>query len=185
MELDSKVALPLSVITMMDLARVQRELTNLDEFLLQSAIRTPGTPMSLPRLSRLLDDTATVNKLNLLERDDRAALVNALAYLKEHAPRLHISFAAEPSAQFVSKIAEYIRANISQVALIQIGLQPTIAVGCVIRTPNHQFDLSLRRRLREFRPKLSELVHQTQLPTPQQVTVAQSVQQPATGVVPQ
>ena len=74
MVLEKAIVLPLSVITIIDLSRVQRELGNLDEFLLQSAIRTPGTPMNLPRLSKLLDDLATVNKLNLLEEEHALVL---------------------------------------------------------------------------------------------------------------
>lgn len=168
MVLEKSVVLPQSVITYIDLSRVGRELTNLDEFLLQSSIRTPGTPMSLPRLSKLLDDTASANKLNLLEEKDRKALINALSYVKDHAPRLHISFSAEPSAPFVTKVAEYIRREISPIALLQIGLQPTIAAGCIIRTPNRQFDLSLRQHLRNNRDALGKLIHEVQ-ETPQPV----------------
>ena len=58
-----KIALPLSVITVIDLSRVGRELELLDEFMVQSAIRTPGTPMQLPRLSKLLDDVAAFLRL--------------------------------------------------------------------------------------------------------------------------
>jgi hypothetical protein len=162
MVLEKSVVLPISVITMIDLARVGRELTDLDEFMTQSAIRKPGTPMQLPRLSKLLDDTANVNKLNLLEEKDRKALIKALSFVKLHAPRLHISFSAEPNAQFVTKVADYIRKNISPLALIQVGLQPTIAAGCILRTPNKQFDLSLRQHLRNNRQLLTEMIHKTQ-----------------------
>jgi len=162
MVLEKSVILPLSVITYIDLSRVGRELTDLDDFLLQSSIRTPGTPMALPRLSKLLDDTATANKLNLLDEKDRKALINALSYIKDNAPRLHISFSAEPNAAFVTKVAEFIRTNISPVALLQIGLQPTIAAGCIIRTPNRQFDLSLRHHLRDNRQILGDLIHKIQ-----------------------
>lgn len=162
MVLEKSIELPLSVITYIDLSRVGRELTDLDEFLLQSSIRTPGTPMNLPRLSKLLDDTATANKLNLLEEKDRKALINALSFVKEHAPRLHISFSAEPNPSFITKIAEFIRTNISPVALLQVGLQPTIAAGCIIRTPNKQFDLSLRHHLRDNRQILGDLIHTIQ-----------------------
>ncbi len=156
-ELDH-VKLPLSVITMIDLARVGRELTDLDEYLLQAAIRTPGTPMQLPRLSKMLDETANVNKVNLLEEKQRKALITALSYVKEKAPRLHISFSAEPNAIFITKIAEYIRNDINSMALIQIGLQPTIAAGCVLRSSNKQFDMSLRHHLRDARPILLEMI---------------------------
>ncbi len=162
MVLEKSIVLPISVITLIDLARVGRELTDLHEFMTQSAIRTPGTPMQLPRLSKLLDDTANVNKLNLLDEKDRVALINALSFVKQHAPKLHISFSAEPNAQFVIKVAEYIRSNISPLALIQVGLQPTIAAGCILRTPNKQFDLSLRRHLRNNRKLLGELIHKAQ-----------------------
>ena len=162
MVLEKAVVLPISVITVIDLARVGRELTNVDEFMLQATLRTPGTPMNLPRLSKLLDDTASVNKLNLLEEKDRKALLNALSYVKEHAPRLHISFSAEPNAQFETKIAEYIRKNIHPLALIQVGIQPTIAAGCIFRTPNHQFDLSLRHKLKDSRTILADLIHKSQ-----------------------
>jgi len=162
MVLEKSVVLPISVITFIDLARVGRELTDLHEFMTQSAIRKPGTPMQLPRLSKLLDDTASVNKLNLLEEKDRIALINALSYVKEHAPKLHISFSAEPNAQFVTKVADYIRKNISPLALVQVGLQPTIAAGCILRTPNKQFDLSLRQHLRNNRQVLGDLIHKAQ-----------------------
>lgn len=167
-----KIVLPLSVMTVIDLSRVGRELDQLDEFMVQTAIRTPGTPMQLPRLSKLLDDVATANNINLLEEPHRKALLNALGYLKEHAPKLHISFAAEPNAQFVNKIADYIRTNISSVALLQIGLQPTIAAGCILRSPNHQFDLSLRQHLKDNRSQLAEYIHAVKdapHPTPMQV----------------
>jgi len=37
-----------------------------------------------------------------------------------------------------------------------VGLQPTIAAGIVLRTPNHQFDFSLRQHLYKNRAKLRE-----------------------------
>ena len=176
MVLEKAIVLPLSVITIIDLSRVQRELDGLNEFLLQSAIRTPGTPMNLPRLSKLLDDLAAVNKLSLLDEEHRTALINAVGYLKEHAPRLHISFSAEPSAPFISKIAQYIRTEISPVAVLQVGLQPTIAAGCILRTPNKQFDMSLRQHLRNNTQALVELIHSVQdapgvVAAPRKVTV--------------
>lgn len=169
---ERSVVLPLSVITVIDLSRVGRELSDLDDYLLQASIRTPGTPMQLPRLSKLLDDTAAINRLNLLSEQDRKALINALSYIKEHAPKMHISFSAEPNAAFVIKIAEFIRTNIHPLALIKIGLQPTIAAGCILRTPNKQFDLSLRQHLKNSRPLLAELIHKAQeTPVPVKVVV--------------
>jgi F0F1-type ATP synthase delta subunit len=171
------IKLPLSVMTLNELSRVGRELDQLDEFLIQSAIRTPGTRMQLPRLSKMLDDVAASNDVNLLDEKHRKALLTALSYLKQHAPKLHISFSAEPSGQFVTKIAQYIRTNISSVALLQIGLQPTIAAGCIIRTPNKQIDLSLRAHLRDSRQILAKLIHETQ--TEQAPVMARALEQVA------
>ena len=159
MELKTSVVVPISVITLIDMSRLFRELNDIDEFLVQSAIRTPGTPMTLPRLSKLLDDMAIANSVNLLDEPQRKSLIKVVANLKDNAPRLHISFSAEPSGKFVIKIAEYIRKNISPIALLQVGLQPTIAAGCILRTPNKQFDLSLRQHLQNSKDKLSELIH--------------------------
>ena len=185
MALEDKVSLPLSIITLIDLSRVQRELGELDEFLLQSSIRKPGTPMSLPRLSKLLDDMAASNGVNLLEEDERRALVSAVDTIKNDAPRIHISFSAEPSAHFVNKIASFMRVQISPIVLLQIGLQPTIAAGCIIRTPNKQLDFSLRHRLKNSRSVLAELLHASLMPTAPGTSgapVAQPTAQPV-GVV--
>lgn len=175
-----RIVLPLSVMTVIDLSRVGRELEQLDEFLVQSAIRTPGTPMQLPRLSKMLDDVAVANKINLLEDAHRKALLNALSYLKEHAPKLHISFAAEPNGAFINKIADYIRTAISPVALLQVGLQPTIAAGCIIRSPNRQFDLSLRQHLKDNRHQLADYIHTIKdAPTPAMVRAAAEAEKSA------
>jgi F0F1-type ATP synthase delta subunit len=71
---------------------------------------------------------------------------------------LHISFAAEPSTQALEKILVWFRANIHPQALLQVGLQPTIAAGCVLRTPNKVFDMSLRNHLIEQQKYLMQLI---------------------------
>jgi F0F1-type ATP synthase delta subunit len=60
-----------------------------------------------------------------------------------------MSFAADPSASFSAKIVGWLRANIHPLSLLEIGLQPTIAAGCIVRTTNKVFDLSLRNRFSE------------------------------------
>ena len=72
---------------------------------------------------------------------------------------IHISFAADPSAAFTDKIVAWFRENIHPFVLIQVGLQPTIAAGCVVRTANHSFDFSLRQHFTKQRQLLIDKLH--------------------------
>ena len=93
---------------------------------------------------------------DLLQAADRAALAVFLKNLIEQAPTLHISFATDPSASFTAKIVGWLRANIHPLVLVQLGLQPSIAAGCVVRTTNKVFDLSLRDRFSQQKSVLLE-----------------------------
>jgi F0F1-type ATP synthase delta subunit len=52
----------------------------------------------------------------------------------------------------------WLRKEIDPRIIIHVGLQPTIAAGIVLRTPNKQFDFSLRRHLYKNRDKLLEVL---------------------------
>ncbi len=138
--------LPTSVVSRVDLGRLVREVKALDDFLRQAAIRTPGSPAKLPRTSRLLDEIVTVNQLNPLLVQDRTRLLSFLAAVKAQGPVLHMSFSADPSPLFTNKLVDWLRREIHPFALLQVGLQPTIGAGCILRTTSKQFDFSLRQR---------------------------------------
>lgn len=150
--------LPLGVVSSADIARLLRELANLDEYFLSAQARKGGEPIQPPRLTRMLDEVARDNKLNLLETSHRQALTKQLTLLQKNAPLLHISFAAEPPAKILEKILLWLRENIHKYALLQVGLQPSIAAGCVLRTPNKVFDMSLRQHMENQRDYLGELI---------------------------
>lgn len=114
--------------------------------------------MQPPKLTRVLNQLAAENNINLLELTERTKLSNALGELYKHAPSLHISFAAEPSPKALEKLVVWIRNNIHPQALIQVGLQPSIAAGCFLRTPNQTFDMSLRANLKKSEPQLLKLI---------------------------
>ena len=147
-----------NIVSQVDIARILRELKNLDDFFVAANARAAGTPMQLPRLTRLLDEIAKENKYNLLEPADRKSLAQKLDQIIGNAPLLHISFAAEPSPKAVEKILIWFRTNIHPQALLQVGLQPTIAAGCVLRTANKIFDMSLREHLTEQQKYLAQLI---------------------------
>jgi F0F1-type ATP synthase delta subunit len=154
-----ELKLPTNVVSQVDVARILREINGLNDFFAGAAKRQSGTPMQLPKLTRLLDQVASENSLNLLEEKDRKMLVEQLNLVLGKAPLLHISFAAEPSPKSLERVLIWFRQNIHPQTLLQVGLQPTIAAGCVLRTPNKLFDMSLRSYLKEQEPYLVQLIN--------------------------
>jgi hypothetical protein len=162
MESKKALELPIAVISPTDIARMLRELDNLDDFFRQSAIRQGGAPQTAPRYSRLLDEVVVANGLNLLQQADRDSLMKSFQDLSMHAPVLHISFSVDPPGPYVQKIVNWLRYNIRGDVLVRVGLQPNIGAGCVVRTTNKSFDFSLRRFFDSkhdfFMQKLHEVV---------------------------
>lgn len=157
-EQSTQIKLPERLVGSVDLSRALRELKDLDEWLNQMALRQPGQPMKLPKTSATLDELAALNEASLLDPKHREHLVMILNAFSAHAPRIHMSFAAEPSAAFIGKIVFWLRTNINPVILLEVGLQPTIAAGCTVRTSNKIFDMSLRHRFTDNRRMLVEKI---------------------------
>lgn len=143
-----KMTLPTLVFGKVEVRRLQRELEGLDDFLRAMAVRRQ-TKFEMPRVSRMLDALANENHLDLLKGAHRTSIAAFLKDVLNAAPTIHMSFAADPSSAFTAKIVSWLRANIHQFALLDVGLQPNIAAGCVVRTTNKVFDLSLRRHFAE------------------------------------
>lgn len=153
-----ELKIPLSVISKVDIAKLMREIIALNDFLVGASSRKPGESMQLPKVSRSLEDIASQNQLNLLDEDNRKELYSKLSVIMNKSPQIHISFASEPSSKAVQRIMEWLRTNIHPDTLLQIGLQPNIAAGAVVRTPNLFFDLSLRHYLVQQEPYLAQLL---------------------------
>jgi F0F1-type ATP synthase delta subunit len=150
--------LPLSIISQVDVARMLREINNLNDFFIQSKVRQSGTPMQIPKFSRLLDQIARENNYNLLEEKDRRDLAANLDQILGKAPLIHISFASEPSPKALEKILVWFRGSIHPQTLLQVGLQPNIAAGCVVRTQNKVFDMGLKEYLNQQQKYLVQLI---------------------------
>lgn len=148
------LTLPVQVASRVDVGRLLREVEALDNFLSQSAIREPGTPVKLPKTSRLLDEFIMGNKLNALHAADRKRMRDFLANVRTKAPVLHMSFSADPSPSFIQKLMTWLRQEIHPMVLLQVGLQPNIGAGAVLRTTNKHFDFSLRQRFKKERDNL-------------------------------
>jgi F0F1-type ATP synthase delta subunit len=152
---DDVLHLPTQVVGPADVSRLLREITDVEDFLHQAALRKAGASTAqVPHLSRLLGEFAESNQLNMLKVEDRASAGEFLRAIKLAAPIIHISFARDPSATFIGKLVTWLRANIHPQLLLHIGLQPGLAAGCTVRTQNKYFDFSLRRRFTEQRQLL-------------------------------
>jgi F0F1-type ATP synthase delta subunit len=147
------MALPVLAATPTDIGRLQLELAAIDEALLQAGIRKGGE-LKMPHTSRLMDQLIEVNRLTLLHDQDRIALKEFLADIKEKAPVIHMSFSADPTPRFTQKLVTWLRKEIHPSLLLTIGLQPTIGAGCIVRTTNKQFDFSLREDFKKKRDLL-------------------------------
>lgn len=147
----SSLALPVSIVSRVDISRVLREVEVLNDFLDQSKIRQPGTQAKMPRTSRLLDEVVQANDTNILKENERRRLYEYLKEVRDRAPALHMSFSSDPSPIFVKRLVTWLRDEIHPMVLVQVGLQPNIGAGCVVRTTNKYFDLSLRNRLSDSR----------------------------------
>lgn len=137
------VGLPLMVVGPVDVGRLIRELEAIDNQLLQAKLR--NTETRAPRMGHLMEQTVEMNKLNILQDEDRKRLQHLLQSVHEQAPVLHVSFSADPSPVFLEKLMAWLRREIHPVVLMTIGLQPNIGAGCIIRSSNKQFDCSLRQ----------------------------------------
>lgn len=153
------LALPEAVSSRADLVRLSRELEELDGQLMQAGLRNKSDSTNDgPALSQALADLAQANGLQLKEPAQRQQLKASLLNLSQKAPVVHISLAAEPSADFIHKLTGWLRREVNPQVLLEIGLQPSIAAGCIIRTTNKYFDCSMRQHLLNNRPKLIEQI---------------------------
>jgi hypothetical protein len=148
------IQLPDIIVSPTDINRLMREIDNLSEYVKQASIRHPGVKVRPPQASYLLGEFGLTNKLSWLTYEDCQQATAFFATLKKDAPIVHISFAVDPSAAFMTKLVVWFRHNIHPLTLISIGLQPNIAAGCIVRTTNHVFDFSLRRRFSSSRQLL-------------------------------
>lgn len=176
------MTLPTLVFGMVEVRRITRELESLDEFLRGMAIRRQ-TKFEMPRVSRMLDALASENGCDLLKGAHRTLLMNFLKQVQANAPSIHMSFAADPSSAFTAKIVGWLRANIHPLTLLQIGLQPTIAAGCVVRTTNHVLDLSLRSQFAAQKQLLIDAINTSGV-APTQPSTVQTPPAPASQAQP-
>lgn len=147
--------LPVLVVGPVDVGRLHRELEAIHTILQSAALRGEAE-LKLPKTSHLMDQLIDLNKINVVNETDRVRLGKFLTDVKAHAPRMHMSFSADPNPQFIQKLMQWLRTEIHPSVLLTIGLQPSIGAGCVVRTTNKYFDLSLSKDFSKQTPLLME-----------------------------
>lgn len=187
MEPSTTLALPESVISPTDIARLVREIESLDDFFRQAEIRQGGAPSTnIPQISKLMDQLIASNQLNLLQKNDRDLVVQVLTTMNTTAPVLHISFSVDPPGSHVQKIVSWLRTHVDPHVLVTVGLQPNIGAGCVIRTTNKLFDMSLREffagKRQFFVEKLHEAIADPSVLATEQTSVAIATAAPQQNV---
>lgn len=169
--------LPAVIIGPADLARVKRQLESFNETQHQAELRGDKSSADAARLGKLINDVAVLNNCDLHNAEQRETLLTSMEQTLKLAPVVTISFASDPSADFMATIVDWFRTSVNPQTLIRIGLQPNIAAGCIVRTSSKLYDFSLRSRFSEQR---SLLVQRLQDITRPKATIqAPTVEAPA------
>ncbi|CAN5382854.1 hypothetical protein BH10PAT3_BH10PAT3_2590 [soil metagenome] len=147
------LVLPIQILTKGDISRLGREVDSLEVFFTQASIKG-ATAKTVPQVSQQLNALIGENNLNLIHKTDRTKLKEFMAMLRLSAPVVHASFAVDPKPDFLMKIVGWFRREAHPYVLLQIGLQPSIAAGCVFRTTNKYFDFSFKKHFEDSKAKL-------------------------------
>ena len=146
--------LPVSVVTQYDVSKLLLDLENVEDFFLQVKVRRAGNAVNLPAISPQMEDVVRQNDLNLLQASDRERLKFILMTIHTKSPIIHMSFSVSPSQKFLEKIISWMRNYVSEIVILQIGLQPNMGAVFTMRTTNKFFDFSLRQHLNQKRDLL-------------------------------
>lgn len=143
----SSLRLSGSVVSKEDVRAVISDLQAVDNFLHQTSVRAPGTKMSIPKTSQLLEQLAKDNQLSLLQPQDRQKLTIALHRIDVHAPELRFTFAGHPDKKQLAQFTEWLRQAIHPHTLIKYSVRPEIGAGCILKTPKNTLNISYRSYL--------------------------------------
>jgi hypothetical protein len=155
----TSLKLPVSLVGSSNVSRLLRELEAAKEFMTQAGIRSPDVPLKLPKISGVLQDLVSHNNLDLSKKGDMQAVVGFLSHLQATAPLMNISFAVDPSAKVIEKVIIWLRREIHPHTLLQMGLQPSIGAGFILRTPNRSIDCSLSSSFNKHKGSLIEAIN--------------------------
>lgn len=153
-----QLALPPTLITKVDFAHMINEVEVIDAALEAQKVRGyKKEQYRLPAISRTLSDFLTLNQVDVLDDHTRMAFKAQVRKLKDKVPIVHLTFATPADAESLEYLAGWIRQEIHPLAVLSVGMQPSLIGGTYIRTPNHVHDYSMRAL---FKGKTSVLVEE-------------------------
>ncbi len=140
--------LPISVATRTQVVNVLRNLEDVLDKGIQNTIRAEeGVDFQdIPEVSSALAEIVKVNDLEV-STENLQALGKWLGDIKHSAPVVRFTFASDPNNAVVSKLVKWLRDNSNKTVLIRTSVQPSVAAGCIVHTPSHRYDFSLRNEL--------------------------------------
>lgn len=144
----SNFVLPNFVVSKRDIIKMQRYIELYLDAMLQQRVSksTAQVDRATPKLTKKIEDLFSQNHLDPNEVSLKA-VHGKLEEIKEHAYNVRIAFASEPSDEVIGRVADWFRREIDNTILLQVGVQPSIAAGCVLQTGPHRYDFSLRQQL--------------------------------------
>lgn len=163
---EQALRLPTALVSSTDVSRVIRELEAVDNEFEQQRVHAPGTALVVPSLSQSLASLARDNNVDLADDTARLALRKWMVTIKNSAPVLHVTFASDAEPEIVAQIVGWIREKLHPLALVTTGVQPNLVGGCVVRTPDHIYDFSLRERFHSHRSSFVEALSAALAKTP-------------------
>lgn len=158
--MELELILPTTMAGKRDIVRVQRDIEKLLEERLQSDIaqKQGGEARKVNPPTPIVKYLFQSNKIEMtnenLQRVDQY-----LESVRQNAPTIRIAFASEPDKEVTQKIVKWFRTSVDKRVLIQIGIQPIIAGGCVVQTPMKRYDFSLRQHLLNSTDKFTEVMN--------------------------
>jgi len=155
--LKMELKMPMTIATKQDVLRIQREIRDYEVAVVQNNIRktTNESPLAV---SAGLRDLVQLNQINLNEKNVPKKLIVQLDEALRKVILFHMSFATEPTDEVTQKLVAWFRKEINSKILLNIGVQPTIAVGAVLRTQSKQYDFSLRKHLQNSQQDLVKVL---------------------------
>lgn len=132
--------LPSSIHDRGDIARLRRELQLFAEHVQQAKLTKRSAPRT-EHLSPSLHELAELYKVSLTTVGDRDFLVKQLTTLHKNAPVVHVTFPLQPTTRTIEAVLEWFRGNTEGNVLMQTGVDPSLLVGCQVRTTNKVFSL--------------------------------------------
>ena len=145
---EAQISLPDGLSTMQQLRKVEREIEEILDQAVQGHIRKAqtGQSFSVKKPSQLLSELLVLHNAQLTEGSLRE-LKATVQDIKNRAVVLRVVLSSEPSPDVQSRLVRWFRSNFKTPVLLRFGIQPNIAGGCIVYTPNHRHDLSLRKEI--------------------------------------